>query len=233
MSIDKPNPDQESTTSPWAIGIACVGGILAAVLRIVPHPPNFSAVGGLGIFGGARLRGWQAYLVPLGIMILSDICLWIVTGFDFNYSLGHVSRAFVYAGFMGYVFMGRLIARQDSLVSVWLASVAGGVLFFFVTNFCEWLFQPMQSYYQLPEVFRYSRDLNGLLTCFAMALGFYQQETPALSYPFMVVTNFPMALLAWTVIGDVFFSSVYVLVHARLVRRETAPAPTPIPVTNG
>jgi hypothetical protein len=231
MNTEKPSREHDNNSNHWAIGIAIAGGVLAAVLRIVPHPPNFSAVGGLGLFGGARLRGWQAFVFPLGIMVLSDLCLWIVTGFDYNYSLGHISRLFVYAGFMGYVVIGRLLQRSDSLVSVWLGALAGGVLFFVVTNFCEWLFQPLQSYYHLPEVFRYSRDLNGLVTCFAMALGFYQQET-GVEYPFMVVTNFPCALLVWTMLGDVFFSSVYVLVYGQLTKREVNAAPAPMTATN-
>lgn len=228
MNTEQPSRENENHSNPWAIGIAIVGGILAATLRIVPHPPNFSAVGGLGLFGGAKLRGWQAFVLPLGIMVLSDLCLWIATGFDYNYSLGHISRLFVYAGFMGYVLIGRWVSRGESLATVWLGATAGGVLFFVITNFCEWLFQPLQSYYHLPEVFRYTRDFDGLVTCFAMALGFYRQETAA-EYPFMVVTNFPCALLLWTILGDVFFSSVYVLVYGKLANRQTAMSPIPAP----
>ena len=43
--------------------LAIVMTVLAALLRLAPHPPNFSPIGGVALFGGARLRGWQAYLV--------------------------------------------------------------------------------------------------------------------------------------------------------------------------
>lgn len=233
MNIDKPTPERESPYRPLAIGIAVAAGIVAVVMRIVPHPPNFSGVGGLGIFGGARLRAWQAYLLPLGIMILSDLALWVCTFFDPLYSMAHLSRLYVYAGFMIYVGIGRWLSDKTSIVSVTFAATLGGILFFIVTNFCDWLLQPLQIGYEtIPAPWKYSRDLDGLITCFGWALGFYQQETPLTLHPFMVVSNFPMALVVWTVLGDVLFTSVYILVHARLARRivslEPSPVPTPV-----
>jgi hypothetical protein len=220
------NTEQESTSRPIALGIAIVGGLIAALLRIVPHPPNFSGVGGLGVFGGARLRSWHAYLLPLGIMILSDMCLWAVTGFDYKYSLADLSRLPVYAGFMIYVLLGRWLCRKDSLVSVVVAATLGGLQFFVLTNFCEWLLQPWQPYYdQIPEIFQYSRDGAGLVKCFAMALGFYQQETPIAAHPFMVVTNFPASLLVWTILGDVLFASTYALAYRKMTERQTGAIP--------
>jgi hypothetical protein len=221
MNADKPSQELESSWRPVALGIAIVGGVLAAVLRIVPHPPNFSAVGSLGIFGGARLRTWQAYLLPLGIMILSDLTLWVATWFNPLYSLTHPSRFFVYGSFMFYVFIGRCIQKKDSLVSVGIAATLGGLQFFVITNFGEWLVGPL-----------YSRDWSGLAACFISALGFYRQETPAGDYPFMVVTNFPMALLIWTILGDVLFTSIYILVHRKLAQRVPQTEPIPLPVSN-
>src|SRR5450631_2841916 len=102
MNTDKPT-EHESPYRPLALGFAIVAGIIATILRIVPHPPNFSGVGGLGIFGGERLRAWQAYLLPLAIMVASDLALWVCTFFDPLYSLGHLSRIYVYGSFMIYV----------------------------------------------------------------------------------------------------------------------------------
>ncbi len=220
MNIEKPNHRQ------WtASGVAIMGGLLAAVLRIVPHPPNFSAVGGLGIFGGARLTGWRAYLLPLGIMVLSDLCLWVVTGFDIKYSLADLNRIPVYASFMIYVAIGRwLLQSRTSMVSIWLAATIGGVQFFVITNFFDWLVQPYQPYYALiPEFYQYSRDGAGLAKCFAVALGFYQQETPATAHPFMLVTNFPGAMLVWPILGDILFTTIYLQVYAKLVQRAPVP----------
>src|SRR5688572_25478438 len=96
MNAEKQNPDHNTAANRIAWGVARGAGILATILRIVPHPPNFSGVGALGLFGGARLRAWQAYLLPVAIMLLSDACLWLLTGLDPLYSPLHLSRVFVY-----------------------------------------------------------------------------------------------------------------------------------------
>ena len=233
MNTDKPSREQESPYRPLALGVAVVAGIIAAILRLVPHPPSFSGIGGLGLFGGARLRAWQAYLLPLAIMMLSDVSLWLITGLDPKYSLGHLSRVYVYASFMIYVAIGRWLSDRTSILSVALAATLGGVQFFVITNFCDWLFQPLQLGYEaIPAPWRYSRDFDGLVTCFAWALGFYRQEAPITPYPLMLVTNFPMSLLVWTVLGDVLFTSLYILVHAKLAQRISPTEKTPMPATN-
>jgi hypothetical protein len=231
MNTDKPH-EQESPYRPLALGVAIVAGFIATILRIVPHPPNFSSVGALGLFGGARLRAWQAYLFPLAIMIVSDLLLWVLTGFDFKYSLGHLSRVFVYASFMIYVFIGRWLRDTNSITSIALAATLGGLQFFLLTNFCEWLFQPMQPYYdQIPAAFQYSRDWSGLMTCFTFALPFYQGEVPYVEHPFMLFTDFRLSLV-WTVLGDVVFTTIYMLVYAKLAQRATSTEQTPVPATN-
>jgi hypothetical protein len=224
MNTEKPAADR---TSPIAAGVTVAAGILAMILRIVPHPPNFSAVGALGLFGGARLPAWKAYAYPLGVMVLSDLTLWVLTGFDFKYSLGHLSRVFVYASFMIYVFIGRCLLRQTTAGSVALAVTLGALQFFVVTNFCEWLFQPWQPYYyDIPAAFRYSRDWDGLVTCFAVALPFYQTESSIVAHPFMLFNDFRLSL-GWLFVGDLVFTITFILVHAKLVQRlnRTQPAP--------
>jgi hypothetical protein len=225
MNADKMPNEPESPNRPLALSIALIAGFLAAVLRIVPHPPNFSSIGALGLFGGARLQAWQAYLLPLGIMVLSDISLWVLTGFDPLYSVNHQSRLYVYAGFIIYVLIGRCLRKQDSLKSVVLAATLGGLQFFFITNFCTWLFQPFDpSYSELPEVFRYSRDWNGLVTCFVMALPFYNPgEIPFVDHPFMLFTDHRLAL-PWTIAGDIFFTSLYMSIYANLAQKTPAMA---------
>jgi hypothetical protein len=231
MNMDKTPAEQEPTPRSLALGVAVVAGIITMLLRVVPHPPNFSSVGALGLFGGARLRGWQAYALPIGIMILSDLTLWLLTGFDYKYSLGHLSRVFVYASFMIYVLIGRWLRETNSIAAVAIAATLGALQFFVLTNFCEWLFQPWQPYYdEIPAAFRYSRDLSGLANCFAFALPFYQQEVPYVAHPFMLFTDFRLSLV-WTFLGDLIFTTAYLLIHARLTQRAATTEPTAIPAT--
>ena len=232
MNANQPQPESESPNRSVALGIAIVAGIVATILRVVPHPPNFSGGGALGIFCGARLRAWQAYLLPLVIMMLSDLLLWLLTGFDYKYSLGHLSRVFVYASFMIYVFIGRWLRNTNSRGGIALAATLGGLQFFLVTNFCEWLFQPWQPYFdQIPAAFQYSRDLSGLATCFTYALPFYPSDVPYVDHPFMLFTDFRLSLV-WVCLGDIIFTMIYMLAYAKLTQRAPATAKAPVPATN-
>ncbi|MSQ94068.1 MAG: hypothetical protein EXR98_05870 [Gemmataceae bacterium] len=230
MNTQKTPADQEPAYRPLALGVAIAAGVLAVLLRIVPHPTNFSSVGACSLFGGARVKAWYAYLLPLGVMVVSDLCLWVLSGFDFNYSLGHPSRVFVYASFMIYVWVGRWLSDKSSIGAVCLAGTLGGLQFFFVTNFCEWLFQPM--YYDLiQDQFRYSRDLGGLATCFGAALPFYQGETAFSAHPFAVLGDFRLTIV-WTILGDIVFTTGYLALHAKLLQRAASPEKIPVQTTN-
>ena len=44
---------ENNSTRPVAVALTVVG----ALARLVPHAPNFTPVGGMSLFGGARLRG--------------------------------------------------------------------------------------------------------------------------------------------------------------------------------
>ena len=172
-----------------------------------------------------RLPAWKAYAFPLGILILSDLVLWVCTGFNFMYSLGHVSRFYVYASFMIYVFIGRWLADKNSARSIVIAGVAGSLQFFIITNFCVWLFQPFEA----DVILRYSRHFDGLVACYIAALGFAQNENAVVLHPFMMFTDFRLGL-PWMIVGDIFFTGVYLLAYAKLARRRsTMPAAMEMP----
>lgn len=62
------NLDVTKNLRPIALSLIVVG----AITRLLPHPGNFAPVGSTSLFAGARLRGWQAYLVPLILMAVTD-----------------------------------------------------------------------------------------------------------------------------------------------------------------
>ena len=59
---------KHSELRPYAVGLVLLGGLL----RLTPHPWNFTPVGGMSLFAGARMRGWMAYLLPLLVMLITD-----------------------------------------------------------------------------------------------------------------------------------------------------------------
>src|SRR5947209_20064788 len=104
-------PRPEAVARPLAAGLT----ILAGLLRLVPHPWNFTPVGALGLFGGGRLRSWHAYALPIGLMLLSDAALAALHGpqYFFNGTL-----PFIYVSFLLYVWIGRRLRQTSSPWSI-------------------------------------------------------------------------------------------------------------------
>jgi hypothetical protein len=135
--------------------------VAAALLRLVPHPPNFAPIGAVALFGGAKLRGWQAYLVPVLAMLLTDpIRSWMEGGYP-AYSW---STLITYSSFLISVFLGRMFLRKSPGV-LQIASVAflGSLQFFLITNFAVWAGAPRL----------YAATWNGLMECYIAALPFF------------------------------------------------------------
>jgi hypothetical protein len=118
--------------------------ILAALSRLLPHPPNFSPVEAIALFGGAYfVKRSAAIWVPLVAMFISDLALGLVNG-------GIYSEYFFSAGFVlvylcialctvvGFALRGRVTAFRVAGYSL-----VGSVLFFLVTNFGAWLGSPL------------------------------------------------------------------------------------------
>jgi len=80
-----------SSLSPGPLALAALI-FLAALSRLIPHPPNFSPVEAVALFGGAYFanRTW-ALVVPLIGMFVSDLALGLLNGgiyFDYFVSAG-------------------------------------------------------------------------------------------------------------------------------------------------
>lgn len=62
--------------------------VLAALSRLLPHPPNFTPVEAIGLFGGAYLADRRlAFVVPLVAMALADLVLGLHSGMPVIYAL--------------------------------------------------------------------------------------------------------------------------------------------------
>ena len=92
--------------------------IFAAIIRLMPHPPNFAPITAMALFGGLNFHNKKlAYSIPLLAMIISDLFL----GF---YSIS----IFVYTSFIAITFIGTVI-NKISISNIFLSSL----LFFIIT----------------------------------------------------------------------------------------------------
>ncbi|MBK9246899.1 MAG: hypothetical protein IPM69_01995 [Ignavibacteria bacterium] len=142
-----------------------IGGmiLLAAISRILPHPPNFAPITAMALFGGAYFNDRRlAFIVPLLAMLISDS----IIGF-------HSTQPVVYACFALITLLGFRLQNNKSIGKIALASVAGSTIFFIITNFAVWIMGDF-----------YPHTLSGLVMCFAAGIPFYSSSifsSPALN----------------------------------------------------
>ena len=127
--------------------------LFAVVSRLLPHPDNVTAVGGLAIFAGAMFRDWRIALgLPLAALFLSDLAIGL-----------HSHVPVVYASFAVSVLLGRWLATTRTVPGVVGATLLGAVQFFVVTNFACW-------------VGFYPHTLEGLAECYVLAVPFFRNS---------------------------------------------------------
>jgi hypothetical protein len=103
---------------------------VAAAVRIAPHPWNFTPIGAMALFSGAVLRNRRlAFLFPLLALFVGDIFV----GF-------HKLMPFVYASFAVNIAIGLWLRDRRTIGRLSLATFAGAVQFFVITNFAVWLY---------------------------------------------------------------------------------------------
>jgi hypothetical protein len=138
--------------------------VLAALTRVLPHPPNFSPVAAIALFGGAYFanRAW-ALVVPLLGLLLSDLALASLNGGSYASWLGGADMWLVYGCIALTTAMGFGLRGRVGGGSVLGYSLAGSVLFFLVTNFAAWLGGSM-----------YPQTAAGLLAAYAAGIPFFQ-----------------------------------------------------------
>jgi hypothetical protein len=148
--------EQQSKIRPLAL----VMTILSGLARLLPHPPNFTPVGSMSLFAGARLNGWMAYLVPLAIMLVSDPLVGMVFG-----TKGYTrSSVFVYGSFLISVWIGRQLRKSENWMKIGAAAFLCSLQFYLITNFGLWAIGGGRFYPQ---------TMAGLADCYIAALPFW------------------------------------------------------------
>ena len=137
---------------------------VAALSRVIPHPPNFSPIEAVALFGGAYFakRQW-ALVVPLVAMFASDLVLGLVNGGIYWSYFASAGYLLVYACIALSTVLGFGLRGKVSGGRVLAYSLAGSVLFFVVTNFGAWLGSPA-----------YPQTAAGLLAAYVAGIPFFQ-----------------------------------------------------------
>ncbi len=130
--------------------------ILFAVLsRFLPHPPNFTPVLAIGLFGGATFsKRSLAFIIPLAAMAFSDLFLGL-----------HSTLMWVYGAMLLSVGIGILIHRRKSALTILSGTIGSAILFFVITNFGVWI---------TGGGYGHPLTISGLTACYVDAIPFFR-----------------------------------------------------------
>jgi hypothetical protein len=165
--------------------------LVAAFSRLVPHIPNFSPLGAIGLFGAAYFsKKWQAVLIPLAATFISDLFISNVV-----YGDGSAGFKWLYEGFYwqygAYVLItvsAFFILKKVTTKTVITGALSSSVIFFLVSNFGCW-----------PGNY-YPQNFAGLMQCYAAGLPF---ATGSSLHNLLTVPS-----LFGTLVGDLFYAGL-------------------------
>lgn len=127
---------------------------IAALLRLLPHPPNFAPIAAMALFGGVYLNKKYALILPLLALFTSDLFI----GF-----YGAPMMSFVYGSFLLTGCIGIFLKNHKKPTVIISAALFSSLLFYLITNFGVWLTTPF-----------YPKTLSGLLESYTMAIPFFR-----------------------------------------------------------
>jgi hypothetical protein len=135
--------------------------LVAALIRLLPHWPNFTPIAAMALFAGTYFERKQfAFAIPIAAMFISDLVIGL-----------HANMPAVYVSFGITVLIGMAIRNKVNVGSVVLASFSSSVIFFLITNFSCWIASPF-----------YPQNATGLAECYLAGLVFFRDTTNGFSF---------------------------------------------------
>jgi hypothetical protein len=174
--------------------------VLAALTRLLPHPPNFAPITAMAIFGAIRYSNcWLAAFAPLLALLISDLVREVLYRNGLAQQWGIYRGMWVVYGTTALiVLMGRLAHGTRSPFIIAGTTLAGSCVFFVVTNFAVWAGGTL-----------YPLTLEGLGACYTAAIPFFRN-----------------AVLGDLTFATILFGA-WALAEAGFPALRTAPTPSP------
>ncbi len=128
--------------------------LIGVILRLLPHPPNFTPILAIALFGGVYFSRKIAFILPIAAMVISDVFI----GY-YEVKL----MAAVYGSFLLCVVLGFWLKKNKNWQTIFGSSVLSALIFFLLTTFAVWAFPPW-----------YVKIFSGIIQCYLMALPFFK-----------------------------------------------------------
>ena len=138
--------------------------LVAALSRLLPHPYNFTPIGGMALFAGGMLSNRKFYwIVPLIAYWISDLLVMNFLYAGFYDAFMWWGQPMVYVSIFLIVIVGKFLLNKISLPRLIGGSLAASIIFFLVSNFGVWM-----------SGMGYPLTWEGLVACYAAAIPFFQ-----------------------------------------------------------
>jgi len=183
--------------------------VLAAISRIIPHPPNFSPIGGMALFGAAYFtKKYWAFIVPLFALWFSDLLMnnTIYAQYYEGFTLFGSINMWVYLPMILIAAFGIFFLKKINPIKLIGAGFAASIIFFLVSNFGVWMMGIM-----------YPKTLSGLMACYGAGIPFLSNFNGAEHFFFIN-----------TLAGDLFYTAAlfgtYELIKSTVFQPKSAVA---------
>ncbi|MEM6317977.1 MAG: DUF6580 family putative transport protein [Bacteroidota bacterium] len=144
-------------------GIISIFVLLAALSRLLPHPPNFTPIGGMALFGAAYFaKRHLAVIIPLLALWISDLILNNVVYAAYFEGFSWIGVPVVYLSIIVIALMGTKVLQQIKVSNLLVASLLASTLFFLITNLGSWWVNPA-----------YTKDFVGVMTAYTAGIPFF------------------------------------------------------------
>ncbi len=156
-------------TNQQKVAVSILLIVLTAATRFLPHGiSNVTPIAGMALFGAAFFkRSWVGLAFPLAALWVTDLILnntilrqfYPETGFIWYTSL------WVALGFLAIWCIGKLNLKSITPLRLLSSSLMGSVAFFLISNLSTFF-----------ETTLYTKNVAGLLTCYAAGIPFFRNE---------------------------------------------------------
>ncbi len=151
--------------SKMSFGIIALFILIAAMSRLLPHPPNFTPIGGMALFGMAYFsKKYWALLIPIISIWLSDLVLNNVVYSQYydSFVWFNINSLWIYGAFMLIAGIAYFTLKKMKITHLLGTSILASVLFFLITNLGVWFSGTM-----------YTKDISGLIACYTAGVPFF------------------------------------------------------------
>jgi len=150
-------------------GIIAVMIFFAAFSRLIPHPLNFTPIGGMALFGAAYFtKKYWAFIIPLAAMFASDLIInnmvypVLYPEYYQGFTLMTQGWYWTYGSFALIALLGMKVLKKIKVPTLIASSLGASLIFFIVTNFGSWTTGLL-----------YPLNATGLMASYAAGLPFF------------------------------------------------------------